>query len=140
MAHCIRPGARYMAKLCNTYNYSTFLCLFSPLSTLKSTLACPTHLLNVLFKQTNLDEPSIHVRYMKFRERYPTGYIGPNVFRDLCSEILGPHESQKFCDLVFDIYGRRRNGNGTKNRTFRSNLMSYIEIDARSQLPQPLYF
>lgn len=78
-------------------------------------------MLNVLFKQTKLDEPSIHVRYMKFRERYPTGYVGPNVFRDLCSNILGLNESKKFSDLVFGLYGRRRIGNGTKNRTFEYN-------------------
>ena len=100
-------------------NSFLFLSTFSPPSTLKSTLACPTHLLNVLFKQTNLDEATIHARYMKFRERYPTGYVGPNVFRDLCSDILGLHESNKFCDLVFGLYGRRRNANGIKNRTFK---------------------
>ena len=90
---------------------------FSPVSTPESTLACPTHLLNVLLKQTNLDESSIHARYIKFREKYPTGYIGSQVFRDLCNGILGPNESQKFSDLVFGLYGCRRNGSGANTRT-----------------------
>ncbi len=42
-------------------------------STLKSSIACPSHLLRVLLKQTDLDEPSIHSRYMRFRKEFPTG-------------------------------------------------------------------
>ncbi len=65
----------------------------------------------MLFKQTNLDEPTIHVRYMKFREQYPTGFIGPQIFKELCRGILNNEESNKFGDLVFSLYGQQRKGN-----------------------------
>ncbi len=42
-------------------------------STLKSSIACPSHMLKVIMKQTDLDEPSIHSRYMRFRKEFPTG-------------------------------------------------------------------
>jgi hypothetical protein len=53
---------------------------------------------------------------MKFREQYPTGFIGPQVFKELCGGILTNEESNKFGDLVFSLYGRRRKGNITAKR------------------------
>ena len=42
-------------------------------------LRCPPHLLKILLHQSSLRLPSIHVRYMKFRERSPSGFIGRRI-------------------------------------------------------------
>ncbi len=63
---------------------------------LKSAVACPQHLLDILLKQTDLTEPQIHVRYMKFRHLYPTGFVGPHVLRNLCLDVLNEQVMTQF--------------------------------------------
>ena len=42
---------------------------------------CPLHLLEILRYQTKLSDPSVHVRYMKFRQQSTEeGFIGRRVF------------------------------------------------------------
>lgn len=58
--------------------------------------------LQVLLRQTSLDEPAIHVRYMRFRQDYPTGFIGPAALNELCaSHLTSEEERQGFVSLVF---------------------------------------
>jgi len=61
---------------------------------LKSSIACPSHLLRVIMKQTDLDEPSIHSRYMRFRKEFPTGFISQKALYALCQSALGEEESK----------------------------------------------
>jgi hypothetical protein len=43
-------------------------------------LRCPLNLLKILRRQTDLSDPSIHVRYMEFRKASPSGFIGRKMF------------------------------------------------------------
>ena len=47
----------------------------------KTRVGCPTHLLEILKYQTQLSEPSLHAKYMKFRiTKSPIGLIGKSIF------------------------------------------------------------
>ena len=70
------------------------------ISTLKSSIACPPHLVRILEKQTGLTEPQIHVRYMTFRHQYPTGFVGPHVLRILCLDVLNEKDCEEYVDRV----------------------------------------
>ncbi len=79
-------------------------------STLKSSIACPSHMLKVIMKQTDLDEPTIHSRYMRFRKEFPTGFISHNALLALCNRALSKEESEVLVDAIFALYGRKRKG------------------------------
>ena len=78
------------------------------MSTLKSHVACPKHTLHTLLRQTDLDEGSIHTRYIKFRKEYPTGFIGPSALTSLCQRILSKEESEAFVSKIFQLYGHHK--------------------------------
>ena len=59
----------------------------SDYSKIKASLGCPSYLVRTLKYQTKLTEPYIHVRYMKFRIKYPVGFIGKKAFQVRISNI-----------------------------------------------------
>jgi Ca2+-binding EF-hand superfamily protein len=95
---------------------------------LKTTIACPSHILRVILRQTDLDESTVHVRYMKFRRQYPTGFIGPSVFKELCASVLSREECDSFVDMVFLLYGRNRKGWSTRLIGFREVILATVNI------------
>ena len=94
------------------------------ISTLKSSIACPPHLVRILEKQTGLTEPQIHVRYMTFRHQYPTGFVGPHVLRNLCLDVLNEKDCEEYVDMVFKLYGQRKRGWGAKLIGFREVVLA----------------
>lgn len=52
-------------------------------------------------KQTDLDEPQIHSRYIRFRKEFPAGFIGPNAVKELCANIMSEQESEAFTPIIF---------------------------------------
>ena len=70
--------------------------------TLKTQVGCPSNLLQVLLKQTNMSESQIHVRYLMFRSQYPTGYVGQKVLRDICLKAnLKESDCDDYVGMVF---------------------------------------
>ena len=43
---------------------------------IKLSFRCPLYLLKILKYQSKLSEPYLRVKYMKFRIKYPSGFIG----------------------------------------------------------------
>lgn len=93
-------------------------------STLKSQLACPSQLLHSLKRQTDLTENQIHTRYMMFRSQYPAGFVGPNVLREICADVLNEEECDEYVDMVFRLYGQKKKGWGVKLIGFREVLLA----------------
>jgi hypothetical protein len=93
-------------------------------SILKGAIGCPTHLLKVVSAQTDLSEPQIHVRYIKFRIQYPTGFVGPHILRNLLLDVLSEKECDEYVDMVFKIYGQRKKGWGAKLIGFREVVLA----------------
>ena len=54
---------------------------------MKLSFGCPKYLVEILKYQSKLSEPYLHVKYMKFRIKYPTGFIGKQA---LMVRILDP--------------------------------------------------
>ena len=100
---------------------------------LKGALACPQHLLNILTKQTDLSEGQIHVKYMKFRNLYPTGFVGPHVLRNLCLDVLDEEECEDYVNMVFTLYGQRKKGWGVKLIGFREVVLATESIQKLNQ-------
>lgn len=119
---------------CNYLNSKRIKFYFSDLfSALKSSIACPSHHLNVLLRQTDLDESTIHLRYMKFRQQFPTGFIGPQAMVNLCSGVLGTRESEAFVERIFSLYGRNRKGWNTRLIGFREVILATENIHFLTQ-------
>ena len=101
---------------------------------LKSALACPQNMVDILLLQTDLTEPQIHVEYMRFRSQYPTGYVGPHVLRNLCIDVLREEDCDYYVDSVFKLYGQKKRGWGAKLIGFREVILA---TECVSDLNQP---
>ena len=94
-------------------------------SSLKTSISCPTHLLRAIKRQTNLDEHTIHVKYFKFRMRYPAGFVGKNVLVEMClKENPNQQDCEKFVETVFKLFGRSQPG----YRGWGSRLIGFREV------------
>ena len=93
-------------------------------SNLKTQLACPSQLLQSLKLQTSLSEHQINVRYMMFRSQYPTGFVGPNVLRELCEHFLTEEDCDEYVDMIFQLYGHKKKGWGCKLIGFREVVLA----------------
>ena len=102
-------------------------------SKLKAVLACPPNILDVLLQQTDLTETQIHVEYMKFKNQYPTGYVGPHVLRNLCIDVMTEEDCDHFVNTVFKLYGQRKRGWGVKLIGFREVILATESIPYLNQ-------
>ena len=59
-------------------------------SKMKLSFGCPKYLVQILKYQSRLSEPYLHVKYMKFRIKYPTGFIGKQAL--MVSEFSQPNQ------------------------------------------------
>lgn len=96
-------------------------------------MACPPNILDVLLQQTDLTETQIHVEYMKFKNQYPTGYVGPHVLRNLCIDVMTEEDCDHFVNTVFKLYGQRKRGWGVKLIGFREVILATESIPYLNQ-------
>jgi len=102
-------------------------------SKLKSSICCPPNILNVLLAQTEMTEGQIHVEYMKFKNEYPTGYVGPHVLRNLCINIMSEEDCDYYVESVFKLYGERKKGWAAKLLGFREVILATESIPYLNQ-------
>ena len=72
-----------------------------------------------------MTESQIQVRYVMFRHKYPTGYVGQKVLLDICKDAsLKDAECEEYVDMVFRLYGVKKRGWGSKLIGFREVLLA----------------
>ncbi|XP_040563280.1 uncharacterized protein [Lepeophtheirus salmonis] len=82
---------------------------------------CPPNLLRVLLKQTKMDEFTIHSKYSKFKEEYPTGFIGHSQLS------LENKNEDMIVDTIFDICARNKG-------TWENKLIGFREVILASEM------
>eukprot|EP00094_Tigriopus_californicus_P004002 TCALIF_03855-PA protein Name:"Protein of unknown function" AED:0.10 eAED:0.19 QI:0/0/0/0.5/1/1/2/0/220 len=96
---------------------------FDDISELKGNVACPGHFLKCLLKQTNLDESTLHLRYLKFRKVNPSGFMSLPTLKSQCIDVMDDAKKVPWVNLAFEILARDKQGWGTKMIGFREVLL-----------------